>query len=135
MATISFLISKALNLKYEEFNLELVKPEGATTKIGGSEKGRNKGLSGGATTMGRHFITNGVIEKIVDKEQEIPDGFYLGRVRVSQPKKPITIDGVLYPSNKEAAAALNVSPGMITYYRKRLERGITEWKKLNWSSK
>lgn len=135
MTTMSFLIAKTLNLNYEEFNLELVKPEGATTKIGGSEKGRNKGLSGGATTMGRRFITNGVIEKIIDTERGIPEGFHLGRVRISQPKKPITIDGVEYPSNKEAAAALNVTPGMVTYYRKRQARGITEWKKLNWSKK
>ena len=50
MTTISKNIADALCMVYEEFNLELLKTEGATTKWGGSRKGRNKGLTGGATS-------------------------------------------------------------------------------------
>lgn len=85
--------------------------------------------------MGRRFITNGIIEKIVDESNGMPEGFKFGRVRKTNLPKPITIEGVEYASNKEAADALGVTPGMITYLRKKIARGITSWKKLNWSKK
>lgn len=135
MTTMSYKLSQVLGIDYIELNLEKIQPTtDATTKIGGSEKGRNKGITGGATTTGRKFITNGTIEKIVRTEDIIPPGFQYGRIRVSNPPKTITINGVLYNSNKEAAAALNITPGMISYLRKKYGQVVT-WVPYNWKTK
>jgi hypothetical protein len=135
MTTSSYKICKALGLTYYEFNLEKVRPTSdATTKIGGSEKGRNKGYTGGATITGRRFITNGVIEKIIADDTYIPDGFYYGRIRSTNPKKSITINGITYDSNKEAARALNITPGMVTYLRNRDGDNVI-WNPYTWKTK
>lgn len=131
----SYQLSKILGIPYYELNLELIRPTSdATTKIGGSEKGRNKGVTGGATTTGRKFITNGTLEKIIRDTDIIPEGFYYGRIRSTNPNKSITINGTEYKSNKEAAIALKITPGMVSYLRKQQGSKVV-WKPYNWKFK
>ena len=120
--TQSYSISKALGLNYEEFNLEAIELPPHKNKWGGVEGERRPGVGGGATTTGRIFITNGVIEKIVDPNGDIPPGFKKGRVRKTK-NKGLTLNGVQYSTHKEAAEALGVSKAMITYLKKKEEAG------------
>ena len=67
------------------------------------------------------FVTNGTIEKIVHKDL-IPDGMSRGRLRVCNPLKPITINGITYSSGNEAAEKLNLSKSMISYMRNKMKK-------------
>ena len=123
-------IANALGMAPTNFNYDdFILPEDATFGWqGGSEKGRNCGLTGGPTTTGRIFVTDGKSEMIVDPNK-IPKGFTKGRLRVCQPLKTVVINCIEYASGKDAAQKLNISQSMVTYLRKKQGKGKpnTKW--------
>ena len=103
------------------------KPDIVPNKWGGSVKGNPFSTGRPKGTFEDYiFVTDGIREKIVHKNN-IPKGMTPGRLRKCREFKPVTINGVTYPSGKDAAKALNISPAMVTYLRRKQDTGKRPW--------